>query len=98
MAFYRICQEALNNIAKHAKASQVDIDLKYDRTVIKMRVHDDGLGFDPEHGTSKHGHYGLNMMRERAEAAGVLLAINSQPGRGTELIMHWAKDPQNEAK
>jgi len=67
--------------------------LKHDGTAIELRIHDDGLGFDPEQGTSEHGHYGLNMMRERAEAAGVLLTINSQPGRGTELIMHWAKDP-----
>jgi PAS domain S-box-containing protein len=93
VAFYRICQEALNNIAKHAKATQVDINLEHDGTAIELRIHDDGLGFDPEQGTSKHGHYGLNMMRERADDAGVHLSINSQPGRGTELIMHWSKDP-----
>jgi two-component system nitrate/nitrite sensor histidine kinase NarX len=98
VAFYRICQEALNNIAKHAKASQVDIDLKHDGTAIELRIHDDGLGFDFERNTSEHGHYGLNMMRERAEAAGVLLTINSQPGHGTELIMHWVKDPQKETE
>ena len=96
VAFYRICQEALNNIAKHAKASRVDIDLKHDGTAIELHILDDGLGFDPERNTSEHGHYGLNMMRERAEAAGVRLTITSQPGHGTELIMHWAKDPQKE--
>ena len=95
---YAIAQEALNNIAKHAKASQVDIDLKHDGTAIELRIHDDGQGFDPERNTSEHGHYGLNMMRERAEAAGVRLMITSQPGHGTELIMHWVKGPQKEAK
>ena len=48
VAFYRVCQEALNNIAKHAKASQVDIDLKHEGTAIELRIRDDGKGFDPE--------------------------------------------------
>jgi PAS domain S-box-containing protein len=96
VAFYRICQEALNNIAKHAKASQVEIDLKHDGTAIELRIRDDGQGFDPEQNpaTTSHGHYGLSMMRERAEAAGALLTVTSQPGHGTELHMHWAKDSQ----
>ena len=44
-------------------------------------------GFDPEQTTS--GHYGLSMMRERAEAVGALLSITSQPGHGTELTFRW---------
>ena len=87
VAFYRVCQEALNNIAKHAKASQVQIDLKQDEAVIELRVRDDGKGFDTEQTFS--GHYGLGMMRERAEAAGALLTVASQPGHGTELTICW---------
>jgi two-component system nitrate/nitrite sensor histidine kinase NarX len=98
VAFYRICQEALNNIAKHAKASHVDIDLKHDGTAIKLHIRDDGLGFDPEQIISELGHYGLSMMRERAEAAGALLTVSSRPGRGTELILQWTQDPQEEAE
>jgi len=98
VAFYRICQEAMNNIAKHAKANRVDIDLKHDGTAVELRIHDDGLGFDPEQNTSEHGHYGLSMMRERAEAAGALLTITSQPGHGAELILQWTKTPQKEAE
>jgi len=98
VAFYRICQEALNNIAKHAKANQVDIDLKHDGNAIELHIHDDGLGFDPQQNTSDHGHFGLRMMRERAEAAGALLTITSKPGHGTELILLWIKDPQKEIK
>jgi|GEM_PF-1004259 len=90
VAFYRVCQEALNNIAKHAKASQVEINLKQDEVVIELYIHDDGLGFDIEKIFS--GHYGLDMMRERAEAAGVLLTIKSQPSQGTELTMLWTKE------
>jgi two-component system nitrate/nitrite sensor histidine kinase NarX len=89
IAFYRVCQEALNNIAKHAKASQVEIGLKRIGTAIELCVRDDGLGFDPEQ-TSAAGHYGLSMMRERAEAAGALLTITSPPaGHGTELTLRW---------
>lgn len=89
VAFYRICQEALNNVAKHAKASKIEIELKQEGAFIKLRIHDDGLGFDPEKITS--GHYGLGMMRERAEAVEAQLSINSQPGHGTELTVYWTE-------
>jgi signal transduction histidine kinase len=87
IAFYRLCQEALNNVAKHAKASQVEIDLKQDRAVIELCIRDDGQGFDPKQTFS--GHYGLSMMRERAEAAGLSMSVTSQPGQGTELTIRW---------
>jgi signal transduction histidine kinase len=87
VAFYRVCQEALYNVAKHAKASHAEIDLKQDEAMIEMRVHDNGQGFDP--GQTFTGHYGLGMMRERAEAAGALLTLTSHPGNGTELIVRW---------
>lgn len=94
VAFYRVCQEALNNVAKHAKASQVDVDLIHDGTAIELHIRDDGKGFDLEQIVS--GHYGLNMMHERAEAAGAHLTVKSQPGGGAELIMHWTEDIQKE--
>jgi PAS domain S-box-containing protein len=98
VAFYRICQEALNNIAKHAKASRVDVELKHDGPTVELHIRDDGLGFDPEGNIPEHGHYGLSMMRERAEAAGAKLTITSQPGHGTQLILQWTQDPQKEAE
>lgn len=90
VAFYRVCQEALNNVAKHAKASQVEIHLKQEGATTELRIHDDGLGFDPEQTFS--GHYGLKMMRERSETVGAFLLIKSQPGHGTELTIRWT-DP-----
>jgi two-component system nitrate/nitrite sensor histidine kinase NarX len=87
VAFYRMCQEALSNVAKHAKAGKVEINLKQEETVIEMLIRDDGMGFDTEQTFS--GHYGLSMMRERAEAVGALLTITSQPGQGTELTIRW---------
>jgi two-component system nitrate/nitrite sensor histidine kinase NarX len=85
--FYRVCQEALNNIAKHSKASKVDLNLKQEETIIELLIRDNGKGFDTEQTFS--GHYGLGMMRERAEAVGALLTIMSQPGHGTELTIRW---------
>jgi two-component system nitrate/nitrite sensor histidine kinase NarX len=95
VAFYRVCQEALNNVAKHAKASRVEIDLKQEEAVIELRIRDDGQGFDIEQTFS--GHYGLSMMRERAEAVGALLSVTSQPGHGTELRMCWKEAKKKES-
>jgi two-component system nitrate/nitrite sensor histidine kinase NarX len=95
IAFYRVCQEALNNVAKHAKASQVEINLKQEEAVIELRIRDDGQGFDPQQTFS--GHYGLSMMRERAEATGALLSVTSQPGHGTELTLRWTETEKKEA-
>ncbi len=95
VAFYRVSQEALNNVAKHAKASQVEINLKQEGAMIELRIRDDGQGFDPEQTFS--GHYGLKMMRERSEAVGALLSITSQPGHGTELALHWTNPSPKEA-
>jgi two-component system nitrate/nitrite sensor histidine kinase NarX len=91
VAIYRICQETLNNVAKHAGASVVEIYLKHEDSAIELSIRDDGQGFDPERTTS--GHYGLSMMHERAEAVGARLSITSQPGQGTELIIRWGQTP-----
>ena len=96
VAIYRVCQEALNNIAKHAGASKVEINLKQDGTAIELDIHDNGQGFEPEQTTS-FGHYGLSMMRERAEAVGAQLFITSRVGYGTELIIRWKENKQKEA-
>jgi len=95
VAIYRICQEALNNIAKHAGASAVEISLQHEGSAAEIRIHDDGRGFDP--GRAVSGHYGLSMMRERAEAVGAVLSIMSEPGRGTELVIHWEDAGKKEA-
>jgi PAS domain S-box-containing protein len=88
VALYRICQEALNNIAKHAKASQVGIDVRFVDGGLELHICDNGLGFNAtEEGVP--GHYGLGMMRERAEAVGAKWKLTSQPGRGTEIFIRW---------
>ena len=94
VAIYRICQEALNNVAKHAAASMVEIDLKHEEAAIVLSIRDNGRGFDPEQTIS--GHYGLSMMLERAEAVGAQLSITSQPSHSTELTIRWTKSPLDE--
>ena len=87
VTFYRVCQEGLNNVAKHTEASQVEIDLRYDPGAVELRLSDDGCGFDPAH--IAPGRSGLSMMRERAQAVGAVLSIASQPGQGTEVTVIW---------
>jgi two-component system nitrate/nitrite sensor histidine kinase NarX len=90
--FYRLCQEAMINIAKHSGAGQVTIDLLYESEAVRLSIRDNGRGFDPERiGT---GHYGLIMMQERANAVGAALSIMSRPGQGTEITVHWRQTPE----
>jgi signal transduction histidine kinase len=95
VALYRLCQEGLNNIAKHAGASRVNIQLQDDAGEVELRIQDDGRGFDPEQ--TPPGHYGLSMMRERATAVGATLSITSQPGHGTEIVIRWVGAQEQEA-
>ncbi len=92
VAFYRLCQEALHNIAKHAEASQVVLTLRYDAGSVALHIRDNGRGFDPAYIPS--GHYGLSMMRERAKAIGAMLTVTSQPGQGTEIAVHWLSETE----
>lgn len=92
---YRICQEALNNIAKHAAASRVKIKLQYTAGKVDMHIQDNGRGFDSN--LSVPGHYGLSMMNERAETIGAKLEIMSRPGKGTALIFRWQETSKQES-
>ena len=96
VVFYRISQEALNNIAKHAKASRVEIDMRHEPDSLELYIRDDGRGFDTAEQLSP-GHYGLSMMRERAEAVGALLTVTSQLRHGTDLVIRWTKAGRKEA-
>ena len=97
VALYRICQEALNNIAKHARASLVEIDVLHEPGTLELYIRDDGRGFDTTE-QMLPGHYGLSMMRERAETVGALLTVTSQMSQGTEIAIHWSQAPKKEAK
>ena len=81
MALFRIAQEALNNAAKHSSAKRITVDLEERDGELVLSVSDDGKGFDPAN--APRGRWGMTTMRERAEAAGGRLAVDSAPGSGT---------------
>jgi two-component system, NarL family, sensor histidine kinase DevS len=80
---YRLVQEALNNVAKHADAARVHLHLRGDEDSLAVLVSDDGGGFDP---AGEHSGFGLVGMRERVELAGGELQIESMPGSGTRVM------------
>ncbi len=90
VVLYRIAQEALTNVRKHARASHVGIRLETRERGILVTIADDGVGFLPEEkAITQPGHLGLVSMRERAEMAGGWLRIDSAPGQGTT-VRFWA--------
>jgi GAF domain-containing protein len=84
IALFRISQEALNNVVKHAKAEEVTICLTVSEMTVCLQIEDDGVGFEPkkENGRSPNG-LGLHTMQERTEALNGRLEIRSTPGQGT---------------
>jgi PAS domain S-box-containing protein len=87
IALYRIAQEALNNIAKHSGAESAQVELRRSSEKVELRVRDNGTGFDVLKASNRS--LGLGIMRERARAIGATIEINSEPGRGTEVIAVW---------
>lgn len=85
-AAFRVIQESLTNVARHALASQVEIRLKPSRDQILIEVRDDGRGFDPEQ--TRQGTLGMLGMRERGHMLGGAVTIDSTPGQGTCVQLH----------
>ncbi|HHJ06298.1 MAG TPA: histidine kinase, partial [Anaerolineae bacterium] len=81
---YRIVQEALNNIVKHAQAQQVNVHLLQTNQNLQLTIQDDGQGFDVA-AAQQQGRIGLRSMQERAQKLGGTLIIESAPGQGTTL-------------
>ena len=92
IVFYRVLQEAMNNIAKHSKAESVVITLKEENRTLELIVEDNGIGFDLEKAVSvenpRRG-FGLASMRERTELSGGFLAIETRKGEGTLIRASW---------
>jgi signal transduction histidine kinase len=92
---YRVTQESLTNIGKHARASRVTVSLASDTGGVLLRIHDDGVGFDPLAARElvADGHFGLAGMRERVEMVGGRLVVDSVPGRGTTVDVRMVSQP-----
>jgi signal transduction histidine kinase len=82
---YRIVQEALSNVGKHAQASAVTVVVRREARRVCCSVRDDGVGFDPGTARSIAKGVGLIGIRERLAPLGGALSIDAAPGRGTEL-------------
>jgi signal transduction histidine kinase len=103
-SFYRIAQEALNNVVKHAQAKQVTVSLSETllppeaaggtEREVKLVIRDDGVGYST--GDEKSTHLGISIMRERAAAIQASLALESQPGHGTQVILIWHAEAESE--
>jgi signal transduction histidine kinase len=100
VALYRIAQEALNNVVKHAHASRAAVSLRCtayragpdmeEHRRIELQVTDDGRGFDPT--DIPPDRLGLSILRERTQSIGAALKIESQPGQGTRVAVMWESD------
>jgi signal transduction histidine kinase len=92
---YRVTQESLTNIGKHARASRVTVSLATHNGGVRLRIHDDGVGFDPLAARELvgDGHFGLAGMRERVEMVGGRLVVDSVPGEGTTVDVRMTSQP-----
>jgi signal transduction histidine kinase len=99
VALYRIAQEALNNVVKHARATRVEVSLRCTPMAsgqspdqrVELRIRDNGRGFDTDDVSPEH--LGLGIMRERAQAIGAVLTVSSELGAGTEVSIIWMPTP-----
>lgn len=86
-AIFRVLQESLSNIVRHAQASEVEVALEQDADSIVLRISDNGIGMQPGD-DGKRAAFGLKSIRERVHALGGELRIDSQAGRGTALVIY----------
>lgn len=91
IVIFRILQEALNNIGKHAHAGHVNVSLTKPDSTLVLLIKDDGRGFSMESLSEAQG-FGLNSMRERANLSGGKFAIDSTPGSGTVIRVRWENE------
>ena len=95
-ACFRVAQEAITNVARHAGAKRVEVDARAEDGTLDLTVRDDGTGFDVaavRGGTTAEGSIGLDGMEERVRLLGGDFRIDSQPGTGTTV---WARFPLTE--
>ena len=93
VALFRVTQEALTNVAKHANATRVGVTLSYLEDVVLLDVRDDGVGFR----NSRRGGFGLNSMRQRVRSVGGSMEIESAPGEGTAISVSVPAIPASAA-
>jgi signal transduction histidine kinase len=88
-----VAQEGLRNVARHARASGVDLSCRATGDGVEMTIRDDGVGFDPDEDRQRPS-LGLAGMRERVELVGGRIHVRSAPGRGTAVAVWAPLSPQ----
>ena len=91
-ALFRVAQGALANAAAHARATRVQVLLAATPDRVTLTIADDGAGFDVAHAVLAHASWGLAIMRERAEAVGAALRVDTAPGRGTRVVVEIERE------
>ncbi len=91
-ALFRIAQEALTNVAKHARARSIEVRLVTDNGRVELTISDDGIGFDPGPAGPECASWGLRTMRERAAAVGARLRVESAPQCGTHVVVEVERE------
>jgi len=90
LALYRMAQEAMSNIVRHAQAKHASLSVSFTPVNVSLQVSDDGVGFELPKSPAEYaanGHYGLLGLHERAELIGAALDISTSPGKGTSLTV-----------
>jgi signal transduction histidine kinase len=92
---FRICQECLTNVARHAQATAVLVQVGQEGDAVRIEIEDDGKGFDPPSAAERPGRrpWGLMGIRERAELFGGKVTFDSAPGQGTRVVV-WIPIPE----
>jgi len=96
LAIFRIVQEALSNVGRHAEAGRANVRLTFDLESVRVQVQDHGKGFEPPARITElasGGHYGLLGMHERAQLVGAQLSLDSAPGGGTRISVELPLRP-----
>ncbi len=98
-ALFRVCQEALNNVARHAQAEKVLVQIEQQGEILRIDIEDDGRGFEPAPpaASDERPHFGLMGIRERVEILGGRLQVDSAPGQGTRLSIEVPLPTEGEA-
>ena len=93
---YRVAQEAIRNIVRHARASQVHVLVVEDGDWLQLKIADDGQGFDPSLSTRRHGSVGLPLLAALVQERGGRLRVTSALGAGTTVTLRLPREPAHQ--